>query len=207
MRLLGIACLSMALASCGPLIDLGNKSADKIYALTYNGPKTMLSQAAGSVFVDSFMVSAGLDSEMILAQTPEGEQLQISGISWADQPADMLRDYLVTMIRIEGGMRAYGEGSLDLPVGCRLGVHLNDFQLDSPMTGDGNNLGTVRVGLNLTLLQINSGKLLGEYQVSQAIPVADRSNDAILNAFQSGTKAMIKQAAMVLKPHAASCIR
>lgn len=203
MRLFTVISFFIGMTGCGPLIDLGNTDADRIYTIQYSGQSPALSMTAASIFVDEFQVGAGLDREAVLVKAPDGEQMQISGISWADQPADMLRDYMVAVIRSKAGMRAYGEGALDIHVGCRLSMRLMDYQLNSSDLDQG----TVKIALELLLVQLQTGNVIAEYRVDESLKLASNGNDAVIAAFKKGTDSAALKAAIALRPYAGQCVR
>ncbi|WND03046.1 ABC-type transport auxiliary lipoprotein family protein [Temperatibacter marinus] len=204
-RYLALFLLALAMAGCGPIIDLGNKSSDRIYSVQYPDEISELPSETSTVFVDEFTFSAGLDGESIVVRMPSGEQLEMSGVAWAGHPADMIRDYMVSAVRARGNMRAYGEGSLDIQVGCRLGVRLVDYQLRSPDVQTETDFGQVQIKMEMVLIQLKTGMIISEFTVSENVDVNEVGSDSIIQSFMNATYTVSHRAAIKLKSVSQQC--
>lgn len=176
----GLVAASVALASCGPLISIGDEGpADEVYTLRYEGGYPM-SGAGPVVFVDEPTVVDGLNSDKVAVALADNRRATIDGVRWSAPPSDLVRDYLVRALADGSDARMVGQGGLDIKATCRLGVKLweMDFVPGSRASDD-----RVSVAFELTLVRLKDNQLIGHPTIVKSPGVGGSGSVAVMAAF------------------------
>ncbi|MEM6680975.1 MAG: ABC-type transport auxiliary lipoprotein family protein [Pseudomonadota bacterium] len=166
--------MSLALAACGPLVDLGETNAPppRIYDIAPQGLDSTSTAGLARplvLLIEEPMTSGILDRERIAVRFESGEIQYLSGLRLADRPTRLVRRSLQNHLAAIDGLTVLGRGALDVPSDYRLKLFLLDFQINA---GPGNTEQT-RVALDALLLN-DRGELVSveRFKIAQDIPAA-----------------------------------
>jgi len=199
---LGLVAASVVLASCGPLISIGDDGpADQVYTLRYEGGYPV----AGTgpvVFMDEPTVADGLNSDKVAVALAGNRRSTIDGVRWSAPPSDLVRDYLVRALADGSEARMVGQGGLDIKASCRLGVKL--WELDF-VPGTRASDDKVSVALELTLVRLKDNQLIGHPTIVQSPGVGGSGSDAVMAAFRDAMAQAGAEAAAWFKTAHKAC--
>lgn len=170
-RLLPLIALCLSLAGCAPgLLQRGDSQADHTYFLEWEGPDNAPPAAASGpdLLVSPMLAAPGFDgSDMAYVRTPHEIEF-FAHHRWVDAPARMLDPLLLRAADQTGlfhsvvapGSRAEVELRLD----SRL-MHLRQVYLGGS--------GELQLAVRLVLVEIASGRVLGERVIEVNEPLAE----------------------------------
>ncbi|MEM9880665.1 MAG: ABC-type transport auxiliary lipoprotein family protein [Pseudomonadota bacterium] len=126
--------LALAIAGCGPLVDLGGENGPpaRIFDLgTATGDSTRLQLIKQViVYVEEPVANAVLDTDRMVIRMDGGEVKYLPGARWSTRPTRMIRLALQQTLGQVDRLTAVGRGALDIPSDYRLKVNLQGFEVD-----------------------------------------------------------------------------
>jgi ABC-type uncharacterized transport system auxiliary subunit len=173
--------LAGMLAGCGPLISFGQDGpADSVYSLEYQGAYGSFDEGAPTIYFDEPIMAEGLGGRKLAVRLQDFRRSTVAGASWSSNLADLMRGYLVRSVANTTGAQLIGEGGLDVEVGCRIATHVWSFEL---VPGADASDDIVDSTMELTLLNLRTGDLLGKQTFAAKVGVAGSDSQAIARAF------------------------
>ncbi len=190
----------VAVAACGQMFGLGsNSKAGKLYQLEYDDRATESIGGAG-LFVDEPVMAAGLNSDSIIVELADSEITRLEGVRWAGRVGSLVRAYLVDSLRAEVGLNAYGLGTLDVKVTCRLIIDISSFELDATADPD-----MANIMLRLGLVRMSNGELVSEESFAKRVSTTGMGSSFVVRAFNEAMADVASDVGRWLKPVMSDC--
>ncbi|UTW55162.1 ABC-type transport auxiliary lipoprotein family protein [Kordiimonas sp. SCSIO 12610] len=200
---LGIGSL-LLISACGPLISFGGDGdADEVYSLEYQGGYSTFNADAPRIYLDEPLMAEGLASRKMSVRLPDFRRSAIASTSWSANLSDLIRGYMARSIAVKSGVQLISEGGLDVKVGCRMAVHVWAFEL---VPGDIPQDDKVASTIELTLLNVTNGVLLGKQTFVVEKPVLSAGGAAIAAAFNQAIEDSANKMSEWLIPIQSGCV-
>ena len=190
----------ICVTACGQMLGIGaNTKSEKLYQLEYDDRSTESIGGTG-LFVDEPVMAAGLNSDSIIVELADSEITKLEGVRWAGRVGSLVRAYLVDSLRAETGLNAYGLGTLDVKVSCRLIIDISSFELDATADPD-----AATIMLRLGLVRMSNGELVGEESFAKRVPTTNMGSRFVVRAFGEAMASVASDAGRWLKPVMSDC--
>ncbi|MCK5575735.1 MAG: membrane integrity-associated transporter subunit PqiC [Sphingomonadales bacterium] len=126
------AALSLALASCGPLIELpGSGEAPSHYSLQVpTGTGGDVTSTDWKIFLDEPRVPGMLRLDRIAVKSGERETEYLAGARWSDRTPELLQGYWVELLHTQGFTNVFGGDDIEILTDHNVRITVQIFQAE-----------------------------------------------------------------------------
>ena len=177
--------LAFLAAGCTQILPIGSK-AERSFSLRYELAQDQYHgsgmKAGPVIFLDDPLLAEGLGGRTITVELEGRERTALKGAKWSAPLSDLIRGYLNRNLMANTQAQIVGEGGLDVHASCRISSKVWSFELH-PQGEDGHEEDRVHVSLDLSLIDMRSGDLIGRNQFDNWSQLDATDGRAVVAAF------------------------
>lgn len=187
-------CVSLAallvLASCGPLVSLGNDGPPPALFTLPSGsaaaPEGSGPPAFASIRVEEMEPGPELRSERIAVTATDVGVQYLTGARWVDGPQVLLQRSLIDAFARWGEVTALGSTNLEVPTDVRLTGRIERFHLDVSQGAP-----TVQLAVQTLMIKTRGGTILGSRRFEASAPAASAKPEDVARAFATAHSTLV----------------